>query len=81
MKFNATMTTSTVKPRTLDNDGYTKNAEYLAITFKADLDAFTDTVLGKLLSLAATGDDLEITVVPKQGRLDMEDPIDQGERL
>lgn len=71
MKFNAEMTTATVKPRTLDKDGFTKTQEYLAITLRSDLKAFTDTELGKLLSLAAVGDELQITVLPKQGRLDM----------
>lgn len=71
MEFNAEMTTATVKPRTLDKEGFTKTPEYLAITLRADLNAFTDTELGKLLSLAAVGDELQITVEPRQGRLDM----------
>lgn len=79
MNFKATMTTATVKPRVLDKDGDLKTPEYLAITFKADLESFSDTELGQLLSLAAVGDELQITVSPRQGRLDMTETPDTSE--
>ena len=79
MKINGTMTTSTVKPRTLDKDGLLKNPEYLAITFKTELDNLSDEELGQLLSLGATGEELEITVASRQPRMNFSKPEESQE--
>ena len=79
MKINATMTTSTVKPRTFDKDNMPKNPEYLAITFKTELDNLSDEELGKLLLLGATGEELEITVASLQPRMEFNKPEEPPE--
>lgn len=66
IKVSGTLTTATVKPRTTDKDGAMKNEEYLALTFKVPLGEFTDAELGNLLITSARGDEVGVSVEPKQ---------------
>lgn len=63
---NGLMTNAVVKPQKNDGDGYMKDPGFLAITFKVDLHEFTEEELGDLLLRSALGDEMSVTIVPRQ---------------
>ena len=67
------MTNAVVKPATKDKDGYPKNPAYLALTFKVELDEFTDAELGNLLVTSANGDEVSVSIEASQLLMEIPD--------
>ena len=73
------MTNATIKPTTQDKDGYPKNPAFLALTFKIELDEFTDAELGNLLVTSARGEEVGVSLETSQLMLDMPDGVEPVE--
>ena len=73
------MTNATIKPATKDKGGYPKNPAFLALTFKIELDEFTDAELGNLLVTSARGEEVGVSLETSQLMLDMPDGVEPVE--
>ena len=69
------MTNAVVKPAMKDKDGYPKNPAYLALTFKVELDEFTDAELGNLLITSANGDEVGVSIEASQLLMEIPDGV------
>ena len=69
------MTNAVVKPTTKDKDGYPKNPAYLALTFKVELDEFTDAELGNLLVTSARGEEVDVSIEASQLLMEIPDGV------
>lgn len=58
----AIITNIVIKPEAKDAEGYMKNPAFLALTFKVELDTFSDEALGNLLVNSAKGEEVFVSV-------------------